>query len=283
MDPKVNGQMQTEWGWLIAIYLFLGGVGAGAYTIAAINGFLGRERWSCRPPSGCGSASRPCSIGSLFLLADLGSPDPGRPGRHEARDLLDRPRLLDHLRLHDPVLRPLPPAPVRPSAAGGAAVTVSVHRGNRLRRAAPWPTPASCSAPRRGSRSGAPASCRWSSWSRPWSPATSPSCSAWPCSATAAEVASALRTMAAGGGRPGRPRGAGHPLLPAGGLQAARLPGVGGADPAQAPFRGRLLRPGSGRAAGPDADRVALGRPAGIAGAGWRRPRSAPCSAWSAG
>ena len=43
MDPKVNGQMQREWGWLIAIYLFLGGVGGGAYTIAAINSFLGRE------------------------------------------------------------------------------------------------------------------------------------------------------------------------------------------------------------------------------------------------
>ena len=41
MDPKHNGQIQTEWGWLIAIYLFLGGVGAGAYTIAAINSFLG--------------------------------------------------------------------------------------------------------------------------------------------------------------------------------------------------------------------------------------------------
>ena len=43
MDPKANGQLQTHWGWLIAIYLFLGGVGAGAYTIAAINGFLGKE------------------------------------------------------------------------------------------------------------------------------------------------------------------------------------------------------------------------------------------------
>ncbi len=43
MDPKVNGQLQHEWGWLIAIYLFLGGVGSGAYTIAAINGFLAKS------------------------------------------------------------------------------------------------------------------------------------------------------------------------------------------------------------------------------------------------
>ena len=25
MNPKADGQMQTEWSWLIAIYLFLGG------------------------------------------------------------------------------------------------------------------------------------------------------------------------------------------------------------------------------------------------------------------
>ena len=42
MNPKANGQLQTEWGWLVAIYLFLGGVGAGAYVIAAINGFMGK-------------------------------------------------------------------------------------------------------------------------------------------------------------------------------------------------------------------------------------------------
>ena len=41
MDPKVNGQLQHDWSWLIAVYLFLGGVGGGAYTIAAINSFLG--------------------------------------------------------------------------------------------------------------------------------------------------------------------------------------------------------------------------------------------------
>lgn len=27
MDPEVNGQLQKEWGVLIAIYLFRGGVG----------------------------------------------------------------------------------------------------------------------------------------------------------------------------------------------------------------------------------------------------------------
>ena len=40
MDPKVNGQVQKDWAWLIAAYLFLGGVGAGAYVIGALNAFL---------------------------------------------------------------------------------------------------------------------------------------------------------------------------------------------------------------------------------------------------
>ena len=73
MDPKVNGQIQTEWRWLIALYLFLGGVGAGAYTIAAINSFLGK---TLEPSTVVGLwISWPALIiGSLCLLADLGSP-----------------------------------------------------------------------------------------------------------------------------------------------------------------------------------------------------------------
>ena len=73
MNPKTNGQLQTEWGWLIAIYLFLGGVGGGAYTIAALNWFVGE---------GAGESTRiglwiafpALLIGSVFLMADLGSP-----------------------------------------------------------------------------------------------------------------------------------------------------------------------------------------------------------------
>ena len=46
MDPKYNGQLQHGqlqhgWGWILAAYLFFGGVGAGAYVIAALNGLLG--------------------------------------------------------------------------------------------------------------------------------------------------------------------------------------------------------------------------------------------------
>jgi formate-dependent nitrite reductase membrane component NrfD len=73
MDPKVNGQLQREWGWLIAVYLFLGGVGGGAYTIAAINSFLGEEL-GLSTTIGLWIGFPALLIGSIFLIADLGSP-----------------------------------------------------------------------------------------------------------------------------------------------------------------------------------------------------------------
>jgi formate-dependent nitrite reductase membrane component NrfD len=73
MDPRVNGQLQKEWGWLIAIYLFLGGVGAGAYTIAAINAFVG-ESAGTATAAGLWIGFPALLIGSLCLLADLGTP-----------------------------------------------------------------------------------------------------------------------------------------------------------------------------------------------------------------
>jgi formate-dependent nitrite reductase membrane component NrfD len=73
MDPKVNGQLQTEWNWLIAVYLFLGGVGAGAYAIAVINGFLG-EGLELSTSIGLWISWPALAIGSAALLADLGSP-----------------------------------------------------------------------------------------------------------------------------------------------------------------------------------------------------------------
>lgn len=72
MEPKVNGQLQTEWGWLIAIYLFLGGVGAGAYTIAAFNGLIGGEQIITNVGLWVGFPA--LLIGSGCLVADLGTP-----------------------------------------------------------------------------------------------------------------------------------------------------------------------------------------------------------------
>ena len=73
MDPKVNGQLQHEWGWLIAVYLFLGGVAGGAYTIAAINSFLGTGL-ELSTTVGLWIAFPALLIGTIFLIADLGSP-----------------------------------------------------------------------------------------------------------------------------------------------------------------------------------------------------------------
>ncbi len=73
MDPKVNGQLQHDWGWLIAVYLFLGGVGGGAYTIAAINGFM-ESSPLLSTTVGLWIAFPALLVGTVFLLADLGSP-----------------------------------------------------------------------------------------------------------------------------------------------------------------------------------------------------------------
>jgi formate-dependent nitrite reductase membrane component NrfD len=73
MDPKVNGQIQTEWGWLVAVYLFLGGIGAGAYTIAAINGLVGEEL-GLSTMLGLWISFPALLVGSACLVADLGSP-----------------------------------------------------------------------------------------------------------------------------------------------------------------------------------------------------------------
>jgi formate-dependent nitrite reductase membrane component NrfD len=73
MDPKVNGQLQEDWNWLVAIYLFLGGVGAGAYTIAAVNSFIG-ERAELSTSVGLWIGFPALLIGSACLVADLGSP-----------------------------------------------------------------------------------------------------------------------------------------------------------------------------------------------------------------
>jgi formate-dependent nitrite reductase membrane component NrfD len=73
MDPKVNGQMQRDWGWLIAAYLFLGGVGGGAYVIAAINSFLGKSL-ELSTIVGLWIAFPALVVGTILLVLDLGSP-----------------------------------------------------------------------------------------------------------------------------------------------------------------------------------------------------------------
>jgi len=70
MNSKLHGLVQTEWRWLIAIYLFLAGAGGGAYITAVVADFQG---WTEIARIGV-CLSWPCVlIGCLCLLGDLGN------------------------------------------------------------------------------------------------------------------------------------------------------------------------------------------------------------------
>lgn len=69
MNSKLHGLVQTEWRWLIAIYLFLAGAGGGAHITGVTADFLG---WTKIANIGI-SLGWPCVlIGCLCLLGDLG-------------------------------------------------------------------------------------------------------------------------------------------------------------------------------------------------------------------
>ena len=73
-STKLDGQVQSEWRWLIAAYLFLAGVGGGAYMTGVIADFAGGPEWMLVSRIGV-FLGLPCVlIGTLFLLADLGNP-----------------------------------------------------------------------------------------------------------------------------------------------------------------------------------------------------------------
>ncbi len=63
----------TVWGPLIAWYLFLAGVGAGAYCIAIAATYLG-ERYQSLVKPGVALGAPLVAFGSLLLLLDLGNP-----------------------------------------------------------------------------------------------------------------------------------------------------------------------------------------------------------------
>jgi len=73
-SAKLEGQVQTEWRWVIAAYLFLAGVGGGAYLAGVIADFAGGPAWALVSRIGV-FLGMPCVlIGCLFLLIDLGRP-----------------------------------------------------------------------------------------------------------------------------------------------------------------------------------------------------------------
>jgi formate-dependent nitrite reductase membrane component NrfD len=71
---KLDGQVQVEWRWLIAAYLFLAGVGGGAYLTGVVADLAGGPDWTLLSKIGV-FLGMPCVlIGTMFLLADLGTP-----------------------------------------------------------------------------------------------------------------------------------------------------------------------------------------------------------------
>ena len=68
-----NLKAQSKWGWLVAAYLFLAGLGGGAYVTGVVADRLGPE-WAGIAKIGV-CLGFPCvAAGCLFLLLDLGSP-----------------------------------------------------------------------------------------------------------------------------------------------------------------------------------------------------------------
>ncbi len=63
---------QTKWGWMIAMYLFLAGLGGGAYIAGVLTDFMGLSTGISKIGVFLGF---PCVLlGCIFLIADLGKP-----------------------------------------------------------------------------------------------------------------------------------------------------------------------------------------------------------------
>ena len=67
-------RLQTTWGWLVAVYLFLGGLGAGSFiTVAALH-LASTERFKRTVRFGAWAGTVAIGLGALVLLADVGKP-----------------------------------------------------------------------------------------------------------------------------------------------------------------------------------------------------------------
>src|SRR5512136_2699530 len=71
MALKIDGQVQTEWSWNIAVYLFLAGVGAGGYAAGVVASF-GGEAWERFARTGVALGWPLLMVGTVFLILDLG-------------------------------------------------------------------------------------------------------------------------------------------------------------------------------------------------------------------
>ena len=65
---------QSKWSWLVAAYLFLAGLGAGAYVVGVLADLTGGHAWAHMSKVGV-FLGFPCVlVGCMFLIGDLGTP-----------------------------------------------------------------------------------------------------------------------------------------------------------------------------------------------------------------
>ncbi|MDX9832660.1 MAG: NrfD/PsrC family molybdoenzyme membrane anchor subunit [Anaerolineae bacterium] len=67
-------QLQTTWGWIVAFYLFLGGLGAGSFITAAVIYLATGDRYKSTVRFGAWVSAICIAVGTLFLLLDVGQP-----------------------------------------------------------------------------------------------------------------------------------------------------------------------------------------------------------------
>jgi formate-dependent nitrite reductase membrane component NrfD len=67
-------ELQTTWGWLVATYLFLGGLGAGCFCAAAVVSLVGGERFRATVRFGAWVSASAIALGTVVLLVDVGKP-----------------------------------------------------------------------------------------------------------------------------------------------------------------------------------------------------------------
>ena len=88
--------MHPVWDWLVAIYLFLGGLGAGAFLVAATLELAGKRSESDFSPISLVGATLPGPLVALGAVLDVHvadvdrearEPDPGRANRGQQRGL----------------------------------------------------------------------------------------------------------------------------------------------------------------------------------------------------
>jgi formate-dependent nitrite reductase membrane component NrfD len=70
----MEGQIHVYWNWIVAVYLFIAGVSAGAFIISAMAYFLGKEKYANIIRIGAYIAPFPVIVGIFCLIYDLERP-----------------------------------------------------------------------------------------------------------------------------------------------------------------------------------------------------------------